>query len=153
MIQKLYLDTEFNGFQGDLISIGLAPASQSLPTFYAVVEGSWQTTPHAWVSEHVIPHLDGAVVMSREQAARQLAEYLRSFAANAPPVIVADWPTDFSQLLDLFIIGPGRMVGLVDFTMEYKALRGFATAEHSRIPHHALFDAIALRDHCVSIRA
>jgi hypothetical protein len=153
-MNRLYLDTEFNSFQGELMSIALAPGDKSKAAFYRVVEGSWQhpRQMHEWVTRHVAPHLytygGQTEPVSREQAARDLASYLR--LSTPTPVIVADWPTDFSQLLDLLILGPGQMVGAPDFDMAYRSLRGFNTADHSVVPHNALADAEALRDYVES---
>lgn len=140
---RLYLDTEFNGFGGALMSLALVPAAKDAPIFYRVVEFSGETDP--WVQQHVISNL-GAPQMSRERAGAELATYLRDFIER--PTIVADWPTDFEHLLALLINGPGMMHGAPDFDMEYRRLAGFNTAAHSRVPHNALEDATALRNHC-----
>lgn len=140
---RLYLDTEFNGFGGALMSLALVPSAKDLPLFYRVVEKWGATDP--WVAKHVVPNLN-ATPISREQAGAELAAYLRNF--NERPTVVADWPTDFEHLLALLINGPGMMHSAPDFDMEYRRLAGFNTAAHSRVPHNALEDAIALRDHC-----
>lgn len=139
---RYYLDTEFNGFGGELMSLALAPADRSRPWFYCVVTPS--APIDAWVAQHVVPHLVLPPV-SRAEAGRMLANYLG--AADAP-VIVADWPTDFEHLLALLITGPGQMEKVPDFGMEFRRLPGFNTASTSRIPHNALADAEALRDYC-----
>lgn len=151
-----YLDTEFNSFEGDLMSIALAPADDTLPYFYRVVEGNWQKSGelHEWVAFHVSPHLftygGETVAVPRETAARDLSRYLTEMfqRTGEVPTIVADWPTDFAHLLELFIIGPGKMVGVPDFNMAYRSLKGFNTADHSKLPHNALADAEAMRDYC-----
>jgi hypothetical protein len=150
MRNRYALDTEFNGFDGELISIGLAPFDASYEPFYRVVE--WSNKPVPWVGEHVIPHL-GADPIPRAQAARELSRYLsiNVLTGAGLPVIVADWPSDFVHFLNLFILGPGTMVGVVDFTLEYRPLPGFVTADHSTVPHHALHDAIALRDYLIQM--
>lgn len=142
---KLYLDTEFNGFGGELMSLGLVPADPSLPEFYRVVK--WTAPVDPWVQQHVVPFL-GREQEEREVVARDLAAFLGSVAQ---PVVVADWPDDFSHLMGLLITGPGLMVAAPDFDMEFRRLPGFNTASTSRIPHNALEDARALRDHCVRL--
>lgn len=146
---KLYLDTEFNGFGGALISLALAPADQGAPEFYRVVAGRGPVDP--WVEKHVMPYLSLGPV-SGAQAGYELADYLRLMADwpkdPARPAIVADWPTDFEHLLALLIDGPGVMHSAPDFDMEFRRLPGFNTAAHSRVPHNALEDARALRDYC-----
>lgn len=143
---RYYLDTEFNGFGGDLMSLALVPADDALPSFYRVVE--WSGVLDPWVRQHVLPLLcEGP--RPRVDVARELAAFL---GCAPSPVIVADWPTDFEHVLSLLITGPGQMVGVPDFDMEYRRLAGFNTAAHSRVPHNALADAIALRDHCEGLR-
>lgn len=140
---KLYLDNEFNGFGGELISLALVPADRRIPSFYRQVK---MTTPvDPWVAQHVFPHLDDRSWVEREMAGALLANYLRNVDS---PVIVADWPTDFEHLLALLISGPGLMHSVPDFGMEFHRLPGFNTAATSRLPHHALADAEALRERC-----
>ena len=142
-VMRYYLDTEFNGFNGGLMALALVPADTSKALFYRVVECPGPVDP--WVQRHVVPFLNGSPA-SREVAGAELAAFLRN--AGERPTIVADWPTDFEHLLALLINGPGMMHSAPDFDMEYRRLAGFNTAAHSRVPHNALEDAIALRDHC-----
>jgi hypothetical protein len=139
---RFYLDTEFNGFGGELMSLALVPADKALPEFYAVVP--WRKHTDSWVEKHVVPHLKQAPE-THASASVRLGEYMRSMLA---PVIVADWPTDLEHLLALLITGPGTMQATPDFTMEFKRLPGFNTADHSSVPHNAIADARALRDCC-----
>jgi hypothetical protein len=157
---RYYLDTEFDGLGGELMSLALVPGDSSIPSFYRVVHGPWvQGCRDEWVTKNVLPFLyrHGGVdaPVDRETAARDLSRYLSTqmHQTGKTPVIIADWPTDFSQLLDLFIIGPGQMVGVPDFDMAYRGLKGFATADHSKVPHNALADAEALRDFVETILA
>lgn len=143
---RLYLDTEFNGFGGELMSLALVPANRALPTFYEVVK--WQAPLDPWVAKHVVPLLD-MLPVSREAASADLAVYLRRLSA---PTIIADWPDDFAHLLGLLVTGPGKMQAMPDFAMEFKSLPGFNTATTSKRPHNALADAIALRDYCEGLR-
>lgn len=143
---RLYLDTEFNGFGGGLMSLALVSETPGGKEFYRVVQCFGQVDP--WVAQHVVPHL-GEPAVSREDAAHALARFL--WDVNAP-VIVADWPTDFEHLLGLLITGPGQMVRVPDLGMEFVGLPGFNTADHSAAPHNALADARALRDHCIRKR-
>lgn len=139
---RLYLDTEFNGFGGALMSVALVPSTPGAAEFYRVLDLHFR--PEPWVEHHVIPHL-GRASESRDVVSAALAEYLRSVAS---PVLVADWPTDFEHVLALLITGPGQMQRVPDFGMEFMRLEGFNTAYHSKVPHNALHDARALRDYC-----
>lgn len=149
---RYFLDTEFNGFEGDLISIALVPLDRREPSFYRVIEMTKPLDP--WVAKHVAPKLwqhlppGFSAPEPRFMAGRDLAAFLREPNVTQPS-IVADWPTDFTHLLELLITGPGYMESVPDFRMEFVRLAGFNTADHSKIPHNALSDAEALRDECV----
>lgn len=145
---RYYLDTEFNGFEGELMSLALVPADPSLEWFYVTVDWAEKTDP--WVERHVVPHL-GLDPMPRDEASARLARFMVERAVGRM-VIVADWPTDFEHLLALLITGPGHMQLVPDFGMEFMRLPGFNTASTSRIPHNALADAEALRDYCEATR-
>jgi hypothetical protein len=146
---RYFLDTEFNGFGGELISLGLAPEHGD-QEFYAQL-----TLPeeiHPWVERHVVPYLNAVPLsvqheaMTRLQAAEALCAY---FAADPEPVIVADWPDDIAYFCQLLITGPGDMVPIGSLTFEFVSSPGFSTAAISRVPHNALHDARALRDFVV----
>lgn len=147
---RYYLDTEFNGFGGELISLALVPTDPSLESFYAVLDLPKQVDP--WVQQHVVPHLiaqDANPVMDAPQPRFRVAYLLAKYMErHTGMTVVADWPTDFEHLLALLISGPGRMQPVPDFQMEFRRLPGFNTASTSRIPHNALADAEALRDYC-----
>ena len=51
---NIFIDTEFNSFQGELISVGLV--SQNGDEFYEVLEIENDYDP--WVQEHVVPYLE-----------------------------------------------------------------------------------------------
>jgi hypothetical protein len=142
---RYFLDTEFNGFGGALMSLALVPADSSFPSFYEVVQCSGPVDP--WVAQHVVPHLV-KTPRSRVDVAAELALFL---AGAERPIIVADWPSDFEHLMALLITGPGVMVAAPDFGMEFFRLPGFNTADYSHVPHNALADAEALRDYCVHL--
>lgn len=138
---RLFLDTEFNGFDGDLISIALVPET-GVP-FYKVVHGSWESMPTTWIEQNVIPKLGGEAT-DRTEVGYDLAKYLRQFSNIS---IIADWPRDFVHFLELFNLGNGQMITTPDFACFYRPHLQFRTDNHSKNPHNALFDAMALRDY------
>lgn len=146
---KFYLDCEFNGFGGELISLALVPADARIDPFYEVVQ--WSERPVSkWIRENVVPKLDKDPV-DRETVARDLARYLSTVVLQTGelPQIIADWPTDLVHFANIFVLGPGMMVGVVDFDLQYRKYSEFKTADHSARPHNALSDAQALRNYCV----
>lgn len=138
---NVFLDTEFNGFGGKLLSMALVPEDENLPQFYRELQVTDQL--HPWVMENVIPHLNGpAVTFSRFQ--HDLAVYLNTIG---PCNIIADWPDDIKYFCEALITGPGERVALahnisfgLDFSIKYQSL----------IPHNALADARAIREWYIS---
>lgn len=133
---RYFLDCEFNGFDGPLISIALVPEAEGHPSFYAVLPCH---RPTSWVAEHVMPHL-GAIPHSRADVVAALTAYLID---DPHPVMVADWPEDIAHAAALLAFRGRRAVPQVRFDLVN--LPGFDTASMSRRPHNALADAEALR--------
>ena len=86
--------------------------------------------------------------LSREDAAHALERYLRH---DEEPLIFADWPEDIAQFCNLMITGPGDMVEVRHVTFRLVPMSNFSTAANSKVPHNALHDARALRDHILAI--
>ena len=106
-----------------------------------------------WVERHVVPFLDmvpeglKAPRLARRAAAEALASWLQHDPA---PLIVADWPEDLAQFAMLLVVGPGQMLTVPPFSLAFEPLANFSTAANSRVPHNALHDARALRDHVMN---
>jgi hypothetical protein len=107
-----------------------------------------------WVQKHVVPYIDmvpeplSCPRLSRADAAQQLERYLLH---DEDPLIVADWPEDVAQFCNLMITGPGDMVELRHLTFRLTPMSNFSTAANSKVPHNALYDARAFRDHVLSM--
>jgi hypothetical protein len=147
---RYFLDTEYNGWGGTLLSLALVPDGGE--ELYLTLD--WDGALEPWVEKNVIPYLDTvsdslvSARLSRADAARMVAHYL---AGDPEPLIVADWPEDIAQFNMLLISGPGTMVEVPSLTFRFLPLSGFSTAANSKVPHNALHDARALRDHILSL--
>jgi hypothetical protein len=147
---RYFLDTEFNGFGGALLSLALVPEDGQ--EFYVTLQCDDRIFP--WVERNVVPYLDNVPVglvsprMSRREAADALAAYL---GTDPQPELVADWPEDITQFCSLLMIGPGQMVPVPPMTFRLLPLQGFSPAANSAVPHNALHDARSLRDHFMSL--
>jgi hypothetical protein len=147
---RYFLDTEFNGFGGALLSLALVPEDGS--EFYVTL--AFDGELNAWVERNVLPYFDHVPVglvsprLSRQDAAVELSHYL---AADPHPVIVADWPEDIAQFCNLLMTGPGDMVPVPPMTFDFVPLQGFSTAGSSAVPHNALHDARALKEHLLGL--
>jgi hypothetical protein len=142
---RYFLDTEFDGFGGPLISLGLA-AELGDQDYYVVLPQAGDTTP--WVERHVMPYLrsvpDGLYQeLDAVAAAHDVAAYLRP---DPDPEIVADWPEDIALFCRLLLIGTADIVDIGSLRFRFLRTPGFSTARNSRVPHNALHDARALRD-------
>jgi hypothetical protein len=147
---RYFLDTEYNGWGGALLSLALVPDDGE--ELYLTLD--WDGALEPWVERNVIPYLDtvpdGLVSprLNRVDAARAVAHYL---AGDSEPIIVADWPEDIAQFSMLLLTGPGTMVEVPPLSFQFVELSGFSTAANSKVPHNALHDARSLRDHVLMI--
>ena len=147
---RYFLDTEFNGFGGALLSLALVP--EDGPEFYLTL--GFTETHLPWVEQNVVPFLDHVPVglvsprLPRHEAAVALSHYL---AVDPAPEIVADWPEDIAQFCALLMTAPGQMVPVPPITFQLVPLYGFSPAANSAIPHNALHDARALREHVLGL--
>jgi len=148
---RYFLDTEFNGFGGALLSVALVPADGS-EEFYVTIAHDGALDP--WVERHVIPFLDMVPepLRSARLPRRAAAEALAAWLTHDPaPEIIADWPEDLAQFAMLFVTGPGMMVAVPPLALRFEPLNNFSTAANSAVPHNALHDARALRDHLLAL--
>ena len=130
---EIFLDAEFNGFGGELISLALVGADER--EWYEVVE--IPAEPHPFVAQYVLPQL-GKKPIGRERFARSLAEFL---ASVPQPVVIADWPDDIRCLcegLGLFGKGMRYPLGCTFILLPHQP------PEASQTTHNALSDARAL---------
>ena len=140
---RYFLDVEFNGFGGELISLALVPEAEDAASFYEAVACE---TPTPWVAEHVLPVLQ-TMPISRSAMASRFADYLGD---DEDPVLIADWPEDIAHAAMLMVIAPGRRVALDRISFEMMDPLGFDAAALSMVPHNAFHDAVALRDYVLA---
>jgi hypothetical protein len=117
---NVYIDTEFNGYRGALISMALIDADGR--EFYAALP--LQDPPDPWVAQHVLPVLDLQPITSEDF--RQMLEW---------------WPDDIRYFCEALITGPGTRINTPPLTLEIR--RDLDTV--SDRPHNALADARAIR--------
>jgi hypothetical protein len=134
---RYFLDAEYNGFGGELISLALVPEDKALAPFYAALDCD---EPTAWVAEHVMPVL-AVPPVHHDVLADGFAEYLID---DEDPHLVADWPEDIVHAARLLVTGPGRMkpIRSMRFELVDPEIVGPVPSE---IPHNAQSDAEALR--------
>ena len=147
---RYFLDTEYNGTGGALLSLALVPDEGE--ELYLTL--GWEGALEPWVERHVLPYLDTVPEslvsprLNRGDAARMISHYL---SGDPDPLIVADWPEDIALFNALLLTGPGTMVEVPALNFRLQPLSGFSTAATSKVPHNALHDARSLRDHVLSV--
>jgi hypothetical protein len=132
------------------MSVGLVPEYGDQDYYVEIpIEGPY----HPWVEKHVVPYLSSVPRnlynrLDREAAAHDIAAFL----ANDPdPVIIADWPEDIALFCRLLLVGETEIVDIRHMRFEFRRTPGFSTARNSAVPHNALHDARALRDHLTGL--
>ena len=139
-IVRYYIDTEFNGTGGQLLSIALV--RQDGAHFYEVLHAHELIVP--WVRDHVVPHL-GQEPIARLQAVKKMQKFLRK--DDGPHVFIADWPEDLVHFNTMLLRDHGKRNDPFRYACLLLNLPGFDTASASEVPHNALADARALADH------
>lgn len=153
MTMRYFLDCEYNGFGGALLSLALVPEDGGEELY---LRFDCPDPIQSWVERNVLPYIDHVPeavklpVMGREQSANAIAMYL---GYDPEPEILADWPTDIELLCGLLSFAPGRMVPLPDTSFRLLNVGSFSPAENSAVPHNALHDARALKDHILALES
>lgn len=136
---NLYLDTEFDGHGGELLSLAIAGTDGS--QWYGIFNAA---CTNDWVAEHVAPKLyalQPTVSGDFGTLRASLKEYLTQ---RENCTLWADWPADFEHLMRLMCGGSYAESFMVPLAMALIITPdGEPRPEH---PHNALSDAIALRD-------
>lgn len=134
---NLYLDSEFDGHAGRLMSLALA--AEDGTHWYGIFE---DFPFDQWVQENVQPKLYAMkpTVEGNSDVLRfSLKEYLK---AREGCTIWADWPADFEYLMQLMCGSHYGESFMIPCTMQLIVTPdGEPKPEH---PHNALSDAIAL---------
>lgn len=137
---RLWIDCEWADFQGDLIS--MAVVAEDSRAFYAEMHVD-PANCNYWVRDNVLPNLDGFSISSAALTL-MLGKFLSSLGAPELEVI-ADWPEDIERFCRALIVGPGKRVSTP--RLRFRIVDG--DGARSDKPHHALFDARALKEHCL----
>jgi len=131
---RLYLDCEFNGWGGQLISMALCSAGGRY--FYEVLACP---DPVEWVAENVMPVLAREAI-SQEEFTQKLQAFLCRFSTCD---IFADWPDDIAYFCKSLIVGPGERMNTPP--LGFRILSNLPKeAYENELRHNALSDAMAM---------
>lgn len=138
---KYYLDTEFDGHGGALLSLALVREDgQSLYQVYG------HSASDAWVLENVIPVITAAPIRAHLVTPREGAFAIADFLeADPDPVIVSDWPADIRYFCDLIEFPGGVMAPIAGLKFEIRRVDAYPTTLTGAVQHNAWWDAMALR--------
>lgn len=152
---RYFIDFEFMGFGGELISGAVVREDGS--SIYLVqpndVLSAMRASPDSdpWVLENVMPHLYNVprsvpiTVQPKHEWGPMIAAFL--YQDDQVPQIFADWMTDISDLMNLFVTGPGTGVPMNHQThmVCLRHLDVYPTTLAGAIQHNAYWDAAALK--------
>lgn len=148
---KYFLDTEFDGFGGKLLSLALVREdNESLYIIYKhnIITGI--TDP--WVEQNVLPILYEVpaplpgmlhVVHDDIDAARLIQAYLAQ--DDYVPYIITDWPDDVKYMCQAVITGPGMMINVPRLQFDVVRVDAYPTEVKGAVQHNAWWDAMALK--------
>lgn len=134
---NIWIDTEFNEFSGDLISMALV--ADDGQEFYEVLNLENDEKYGSWVYFNVVPYLN------KDPIIKQLFQQkLWAFINQWDEVhIIADWPDDIKYFCMSLITVPGMCIGTpLKLTMQIDRT---LNTESSAILHNALEDARSIK--------
>lgn len=147
---KYYLDCEFDGYQGPLLSMGLV--SETGESLYAVMDIA---PVDEWVIANVVPLMFACPLTKirfchtcakSDDLSHMLNGYFRG---DISPQIVADWPDDIKYLCAALITGPGTMINVPRMGFTIARVDAYPTTLKGAVQHNAWWDAQALRSYFV----
>ena len=142
---KYYLDTEFNGFGGELISLALV--REDGDHIYLVNQDVHDMSLDPWVRDNIIPILDSSPTPPILTTLKGLPYHIASFMRDDPtPVVITDWPDDIKYMCQSVITKPGEMVAIPQLTFHMVRVNAYPTNLKDAVQHNALWDALALKD-------
>jgi hypothetical protein len=143
-MSSYYIDTEFNGLGGELISLALV--REDGKSIYIIIRGKYRDLNlDPWVEKNVIPFIKEAPtyhISILEHAQKLVEEFL---SGDLLPNFIADWPDDIKYLCEFFITGPGTMINIPRMTFEVRRVDSYPNDLKDAIQHVAFWDALALR--------
>lgn len=146
---RYYLDTEFNGYEGVLISMALLRDDGEY--LYVILPRPANVTD--WVREHVMTVLEAvpsgtkAKKLMHSQLGQAIEDFLKG---DEDPIIITDWPDDITYFCENILTGPGTMINIPRLSVRMHRVDAYPTSIIGAVQHNALWDALALRSKCIA---
>jgi hypothetical protein len=144
MTDKFYIDCEFDGHDGPLLSIAMVKDDGT-----GIYVNTTSVAKDPWVVANVVPLLD---LHDCRTAVRCLPDevgaVLQTFIDSENPIIVADSPVDIGRFCRAISTGPDGRWASADYprmTFEVHNVDCYPTALEGAVQHNAWWDAMALR--------
>lgn len=139
---RYFLDTEFDGYQGPLMSLALVREDGA--SVYVIRDFE---PMDMWVRQNVRPIMFDcpvhALVSTDPKAlAMRVADFL---SGDLDPVILTDWPADIRYLCELVEFPGGEMAPIPSLKFELHRVDAYPTTLKGAVQHNAWWDAMALR--------
>lgn len=145
-MKRIFIDTEFNGYKGGLLSIGLV--KESGESLYTVFPPPSERTD-MWVASNVIPILGSTPhgIPTRHMSVGRFQELLQEYLQKEGDdiQIVSDWPDDIKYFSELLITGPGKMIDIPGIDFAVRRVDPYLHPMKGAVQHHAMWDALCLR--------
>lgn len=135
---RVYLDTEFNGHGGELISIALV--DENGKTFYGVCDPPKNV--HPWVAEHVMPFVEEAPFHKCLRGAQMKVAFHSFLLERQGAQVYADWPADFAHFANM--MAGDTFEQAVNWQGSLHLIQTPPGEPRPMVPHNALSDAYAL---------
>lgn len=145
MSNRFYIDCEFDGHDGPLLSIALVPEHGS-----GIHIRTDQTASDPWVRDNVVPIMDSHdATRSQWIPLNEVGASIRSFIGECEcPVIVADSPVDIGRFCRALSTGADGGWASADYPsmrFEVHNVDCYPTDLEGAVQHNAWWDAMALR--------
>lgn len=143
--QRFYLDCEFDGHNGPLLSVGLVRSDGYSIHIRVDVEPM-----DPWVRENVLPLMDSHDACESATVYHdRVGDVIKAFIGGCErPVIIADSPVDIGRFCRALSTGPDGQWAGADYpimTFEVHNVDCYPTDLHGSVQHNAWWDAMALR--------
>lgn len=152
---RYYLDCEFNGMGGELLSLALVREDGKALYLIAKMYPSLALRMDPWVKTNVLPIMALGIEIVRSPLVRyhtdlfvtEFAEKIEGLLRDDTDItIITDWPDDIKYFCELILTGPGTMIEVrPSIKFEMHRVDAYPTTLPGAIQHNAYWDAMALR--------
>lgn len=155
------VDFEFNGYGGELLSMGLYSPNHSLYVLFVEEPDAPAMAITPWVQTNVVPllklwpridekllasnHCATYAQISRKHTPAAIEHFFQTVVPqDETPHIHTDWPDDVKYFSELLLTGPGTMIGIPGIKFTVHRVDSYPTELPGAMQHHAWCDARVL---------